>query len=126
MGKKIRIIVGAEEIEGELNETHTAQKIWESLPIEGVVNRWGEEIYFEIPVNMGKENPKEVVSLGDIGYWPPGKAFCIFFGKTPISRGDEIRPASEVNLVGKIYGDFNRLKSIGDGETIVIKKEEGS
>jgi hypothetical protein len=65
-----------------------------------------------------------VVSLGDIGYWPPGSAFCMFFGKTPISTEDEIRPASEVNLIGKFYNEFEALKSIRDGEKIVVERVE--
>jgi hypothetical protein len=126
MVRKIKIIVGEIEVEGELNDTLTAIKIWESLPIEGSVNTWGEEIYFEIPVKMESENPKEVVSIGDIGYWPPGRAFCIFFGKTPASTSEEIRPASEVNLIGRFYGDFEALKSIKDGERIVIRRIEAT
>jgi hypothetical protein len=123
--KEIKIIIGSLEVRGELNDTQTATKIWEALPIEGRVNRWGDEIYFSIPVKAEAEAPHEVVSLGDIGYWPPGSAFCMFFGKTPTSTEDEIRPASEVNLIGKFYNEFDALKSIRDGEKIVIEKIEG-
>jgi hypothetical protein len=124
MMKKIKLTIGGLEVRGELNDTQTATKVWESLPIEGRVNTWGEEIYFSIPVKAEAENSYSVVSLGDIGYWPPGSAFCMFFGKTPISTEDEIRPASEVNLIGKFYNEFEALKSIKDGEKIVVERIE--
>ena len=98
-------------IEAELNQSQTAQKIWDALPIEARGNTWGEEIYFSIPVEMESENPQEVVELGDLAYWPPGTAFCVFFGRTPMSRGSEIRPASPVNVIGKLIGDPIRFQT---------------
>ena len=122
MKRKIKIIVGKLELEAWLNETKTASKVFEALPITSTVNTWGDEIYFTIPVDAGPEDAKELVSLGDIGYWPPGKAMCLFFGKTPISRGDEIRPASPVNIIGKVEGDLKLLKKVKDGEGITIRQ----
>ena len=88
MEKKIRIITGELKVEAELNDSKTAQSIWDALPIEASNNLWGEEIYFPIPVKAGQEKgSREVVSAGELGYWPPGHAFCIFFGPTPASRG---------------------------------------
>ena len=75
MGKKIRIIAGKVEAEAELNDTKTAQAIWEALPIEGRINLWGDEIYFSIPLSLGLEAGQELVSIGDLGYWPDGNAF---------------------------------------------------
>jgi hypothetical protein len=120
MKRKIKITVGKIEMEAWLNETKTANKVFEALPITSAVNTWGDEIYFTIPVNMVSENAKELVELGDIAYWPPGKAMCIFFGKTPISKGDEIRPASAVNIIGKLEGDYKALKKVKDGAEITI------
>jgi len=100
----------------------TARAIWEGLPIEGRANTWGDEIYFSIPVDVGAENPKEVVEMGDLGYWPPGSAFCIFFGRTPASRGDEIRPASPVNVFGKLIGDPEVFKKVRSGETVTLER----
>ena len=120
MKRKIKIIVGKLELEAWMNETKTAAKVFEALPITSTVNTWGDEIYFTIPVTADPEDAKELVSLGDIAYWPPGKAMCIFFGKTPISRGDEIRPASAVNIIGKIEGDLKTLKKVKDGGEITI------
>ncbi len=122
--KKITITVKDVKMSAELNDSNTAQKIWEALPIEGSVNTWGDEIYFSIPVKVGLENAKAVVSEGDLGYWSPGNAFCIFFGPTPASEGDEIRPASPVNIFGKITGDPKVFKKVSSGVQIIIEKGE--
>ena len=94
-----------------MNDSRTAREIWKSLPLTSDFNMWGDEIYFSIPVEAGPENSQEVVELGDLGYWPPGHAFCIFYGLTPASTGDEIRPASPVNPIGRILDDVEVLKS---------------
>jgi len=122
--KKITIITEELKVNASLNNNETAQKIWDALPIEGSVNTWGDEIYFSIPVNIGSENAKEVVLEGDLGYWPPGSAFCIFFGLTPASQGDEIRPASAVNVFGKIIGDPKVFKKVSSGAKIILEKGE--
>jgi hypothetical protein len=100
----------------------TADTIWSALPLEGVVNIWGDEIYFSIPIIQGLENAKEVVGLGDVCYWPPGNAFCIFFGKTPASRGDEIRAASPVNVFAKIEGDPKVFGDVKEGESVRLER----
>lgn len=121
--KKIKIKVGNIEVEAELNDTKTAGYIYDALPITAKINTWGDEIYFSIPVKIKEtENSKEVVELGDLGYWKPGHAFCIFFGQTPNSRGDEIRPASAVNVFGKVIGDPKIFKKVKYGEEIIIEK----
>ena len=120
--KNITIKVENIKIDAELNGSETAQKIWKALPIEGSVNIWGDEIYFSITVKVGLENAKAVVSEGDLGYWPPGNAFCIFFGPTPASHGEEIRPASPVNIFGKIIGDSQVFKKVCSGAKIIIEK----
>ena len=123
MEMKIRILIGDLKVEAELNESKTAQLIWEALPIEAKANLWGEEIYFSIPVKTGLEKgAKEVVSAGDLGYWPTGHAFCIFFGPTPASRGDEIRAASAVNVIGKVLSDPKVFRKAKDGEKIILEK----
>ena len=112
-------------IEGEIDtdrNPETADGILASLPIEASGNRWGEEIYFSIPVRCGEENSSEVVERGDLAYWPPGNAFCIFFGRTPASSGDEIRPASAVNVFGKVMGDLGKLKAFPSGSRIRIER----
>ncbi len=121
--KKILIKVEHIEIEAQLNNSKAAEKIWELLPIEGRVNTWGDEIYFSIGNKIAlEEDSSEVVSIGDLAYWPPGKAFCIFFGATPASYGDEIRAASDVNIFGKIISDTRVFKKIRAGTKIWIEK----
>ncbi|MHC4270327.1 MAG: cyclophilin-like fold protein [Planctomycetota bacterium] len=123
--KKIRIITGKVSAVAGLSSGKTSDAIWNALPIENTVNTWGEEIYFEIPVKSTlDETAKEVVEKGELGYWPTGKAFCIFFGPTPASQGDEIRPASAVNIVGKVEGDVDAFKSIRDGTVIKLERAE--
>ncbi len=123
MEKKIRILVSNLKVEAELNEANTAQLIWEALPMEGKVNLWGEEIYFTIPLKTGLEQgAREVVSAGELGYWPTGHAFCIFFGPTPASRGDEIRAASAVNIIGRIPSDPRVFLKVKEGAKIVLEK----
>lgn len=124
MSRRIKVTAGEVELYGELNETKTADLIWESLPIESRVNTWGDEIYFTVPVQAElDDSAREVVELGDMGYWPPGSAFCIFFGPTPNSRGNEIRPASAVNVFGKVVGDATVLKGSRSG--VSVRVEEG-
>ena len=122
MRKQIKITAGEIEVEGWLNETDTASKVFESLPITATINLWGDEIYFSIPVEAGLENARETVSLGDIAYWPQGKAMCIFLGKTPVSKGDEIRPISPVNVIGGIEGVEELLGKVEQGETITVRR----
>lgn len=105
----ITIEIAGEAVPAELNDSDTALAIVEALPIESDFNTWGDEIYFSIPIAMGLENGRAFVQAGDIGYWPPGNAFCIFYGATPGSTEDKIRPASPVNIVGRVNGDPKRF-----------------
>lgn len=124
MTTRIRIQAGDVTVEGVLNDTTTGKAIAAALPIDASAQTWGDEIYFSIPVTCDEENAREVVEMGDIGYWPPGSALCFFFGPTPASRGDEIRPASAVNIVGKIEGDATVLKPVPAGAKIHIEATE--
>jgi hypothetical protein len=121
MSQKILIKAGNVTTEGVLNDTPTANAIWENLPLTGKANIWGDEIYFATPVKEGLEpTAKEVVEKGDLGYWPPGRAFCIFFGPTPASTGAEIRPASAVNVIGRVEGDPTVFKKVKEGARVQI------
>ena len=121
MAQEVRISSGSVEMSATLNDTATARSVVVALPIQASANTWGDEIYFGIPVDAGLEEGQEVVEMGDLGYWPPGRAFCIFFGRTPASRGDEIRPASAVTVVGKINGDPTVFKQVRSGAQITIE-----
>lgn len=122
MPKPVKITAGNVSVRAELNETQTARRIYEALPISSRVNTWGDEIYFSVELNLPPENQKATVEVGDIGYWPPGTALCLFFGPTPASHGDEIRPASAVNIIGRILDDPKSLKGAGDGEAVKVER----
>jgi hypothetical protein len=122
MEREIVIRAGSVEVRAELNDTKTATAIWEALPIEARGNTWGDEIYFAIPVRMKTERGQETVALGDLGYWEPGNAFCIFFGPTPASFGDEIRPASPVTVVGRCHEDARVFTAVRGGETVRLER----
>lgn len=124
MVRRIEIAAGEVSVRAELQETETAQAVWDGLPIEGVANTWGDEIYFSTPLALPLEAGKDIVELGDLGYWPPGRAFCIFFGPTPASTGDEIRPASAVSVFGRVTGDPRLLKSVRDGTRVMVRRSE--
>ena len=122
MVKRIRIEVGSIEAIAELNDTRTAQAIWEALPIKGQVNLWGEEIYFSISLSLKLEGGQKLVNIGDLGYWPQGRAFCIFFGPTPISGGGKIRPASAVTVFGRVTSDTTVFKQVASGTEITAER----
>ena len=121
-GRAIVIAAGNVAVEAQLNESKTATAIWDVLPIDATGETWGDEIYFDIGLTVGLESPRDVVAVGDLGYWPPGKAFCIFFGPTPASQGDEIRPASPVNVLGRVDGDATVFKKIRAGAPVRIER----
>lgn len=126
MEKKITITIAGEEFSGKLNQTSTADAIWEELPIEASPSFWGEEIYFGIPVNLEEnENPTQELEVGDLAYWPEGNSFCIFYGPTPSSKGTEPRPASPVTLIGKLKGAFSPLRELDSWSTERIRIEKG-
>ena len=123
MPQKIEIITENVKVEAELNDGPTAKSIIGTLPIEALAQRWGGEIYFGIDVSCElEEGSRDVMEAGELAYWPPGQAFCIFFGPTPASSCDEIRAASAVNIVGKVTGDLSGLQDVADGAEIVIEK----
>jgi hypothetical protein len=120
------IVISAENLrlEGHLTDTPTAQALADALPFEAEVNLWGDEIYFSVPVAQELDDTAATaVNVGDLAYWPSGKAFCIFFGLTPTSLPGEIRPASAVNMVGRITGDPGCLKLVPEGAKIRVERK---
>ena len=106
-----------------MSDSDCAQAIWDALPLAGFATRWGDEVYFSIAVDVPLESAsREVLDAGDLGYWPTGNAFCIFFGRTPLSQGDEIRAASAVNVVGKVDGTLTPLLEVKDGTRICLEQ----
>jgi len=125
MARTIKITAGRVEATAELHDTDTASALWDALPITARASTWGDEIYFGIPVHLDEENARATVAMGDLGYWPPGNALCIFFGPTQASRTPgEIRPASPVNVFGKVQGDATQFKQVRSGETVTVERVE--
>jgi len=123
MERSIKIIAGTVEVFATLSACATADAIWAALPLRSTAQTWGDEIYFDIPVRANLDDTaRELVEKGALGYWPSGPAFCIFFGPTPMSRGNEIRPASAVNVFGKVIGDLSVLKKVRSGSDILVDK----
>jgi hypothetical protein len=119
---RIAIRIGTLSMEAELNETPTAKKIAAALPLRTSFSTWGDEIYFAIPVDAAlDDSAQDVVELGDLGYWPPGKALCIFFGQTPVSQPGKIMPASAVNIIGKVLGDATAFKAVMREREVVVE-----
>jgi len=119
---RIAIRIGTLAMEAELNETPTAQKIAAALPLRTSFNTWGDEIYFAIPVDADlDESAQNIVEVGDLGYWPPGKAWCIFFGQTPMSQPGKIMPASSVNVIGKVLGDATQFKTVMREREVIVE-----
>jgi hypothetical protein len=119
--RTIVIRTTAVELAAEIDANETGEKIFAILPVSSRASRWGDEIYFSIPLSMPRApDARDIVEAGELGFWPDGSAFCIFFGKTPVSRGDEIRTASPVNIFGRVIDDPKLLASVQDGEEITI------
>jgi len=120
---KIRIKVGNAALEAELFNNETAKAIYAALPFDLPYNVWGDEIYFGVPIRLEQEEGQEIMEVGDIAYWPPGHAFCIFYGRTPASTDDQPRAASHVTRFGKIIGDATTLRNTR-GDAILVEKIE--
>jgi hypothetical protein len=118
----LRITAGSVSAQATLDDSRTARAVWAALPIEATAQTWGDEIYFTIPVSLPEDDARDVVGLGALGYWPPGRAFCIFFGPTPASHGEECRPASPVNVFGRIEGDPAVFKAVRAGTQIRLER----
>ena len=119
---KVRFETPHGSFDGTFDEGEVAREIVQKLPIASTGMRWGEEIYFDVPVMMANTKPTREVKAGDIGYWPEGPSLCIFFGKTPASKGNEPRPASDVTLVGHTGAPLELLRSIAEGTPITVER----
>jgi hypothetical protein len=123
MTPRIRISAGDISLTASLNSSATAEAIWDALPLEGGVNTWGDEIYFAIPVEIEEaDEARQDMGIGELGFWPAGNAFCIFFGPTPASEGSEPRAYSNVNPFGMIEGDATVLKALRGGERAMVER----
>lgn len=124
--RRIRIEAQGVSLLAELDDTPTARSIWEALPFDGTASTWGDEVYFEIPVVADLEpGARAEVEVGELGYWPVGRALCIFFGPTPASVDERPRAYSPVNIVGRVLGDATAARRIRDGEPVRVRREKG-
>ena len=123
--RRVSIAAADVSVTATLNKSRTAGLLWDALPLEASANTWGDEIYFRIAVQADEEDEaSDVVDMGALAYWPPGQALCLFFGRTPASRGDEIRAASAVNVMGAIEGDATVLTKVSSGMRVVVDRVE--
>jgi hypothetical protein len=127
MPRQIKLIINSASLElsGELLETPTADALWKILPLKSRIKTWGQEIYYDIPLDLPLEpNARAEVKVGEIGYWDVGKAMCVFWGRTPASKTDKPVAASPVNILGNILGDATVLDAVADGVEVVVEKLE--
>ncbi len=121
--EEITITAGDITVQAQLNESETAQRILDILPVEGTTNVWGDEIYFSIPLECPQApDAREEMTIGELAYWPQGNAFCIFFGPTPVSVGDAPRAYSPVNVFGSVTGDATVFKAVADGSLVRVSR----
>jgi hypothetical protein len=124
---RITITAGTVSLLAELDDSPTAQQIWQALPLEGWANTWGDEIYFEIPVKAAQApDARQEMAVGELGYWPVGHAFCVFFGPTPASADERPRAYSPVNFLGRVIGDATRFRAVKDGTQVKLARADKS
>jgi hypothetical protein len=123
--RRILITVSDQDFNAVLNATDTAQRIYGVLPIEAEINRWGDEIYFGTGVQATKSDvTQQDMEVGDLAFWPPGNAFCVFWGPTPASTGNIPRAASPVVLIGRLINpDLSALAKTADGQSILLTRQ---
>ena len=121
--KKIKIEFLSNFIVVELNNTDTAEKIYDSCPINSVTNTWGNEIYFETDIKVKKDKTaKDVIKLGEIAFWVEGSSIVIGFGATPISKVDEIRLVTKANIIGRTKSNLSLLGLVNSGEMVIVER----
>ena len=120
----IRLTIDGELFQASLDDSEAGRQLAAALPVQARMSRWGDEYYGGFGQGLGvdvDETAREVMEVGELAYWPPGKALCIFFGPTPVSEGDEPRAASPVLPVGRIEGDVERLKALGESVQVQVE-----
>jgi len=123
--RKIKIIAGGVELAAELLDTPTADAVYEKLPIESDARTWGEEVYFSTPVHVTREpDARDVMEPGDIAFWVEGNSIAIGYGRTPVSRGDEIRLVAKTNVFARALDDVKSLASVNDGDPIRVESAD--
>jgi len=122
MSNRILLMIGEHDFEIELNDTDTARAIWLAAPFESRTNAWGDEIYFEVPVAERLENGRRTLEPGEVAYWPEGRALCVFYGPTPISKDGRPVAISDVTPIGRLVGDPRRFEAVGDRLKVMVRR----
>lgn len=123
--RRMRMVIGSVEIYATLLDTPTADAVWAALPLTSVARTWGEEVYFAVPVTVGREpDARDLVEAGEIAFWVEGSSIAIGYGRTPVSRGDEIRLAAPVNIFAKSETDVRALAAVAPGDRIDVSAAE--
>jgi hypothetical protein len=126
MGERIVVEVGGLRVEAQLNDSLTAKAVWAALPVQAAARRWGDEVYFELPVHVDQApDAREEMAVGELGFWPVGDAFCVFFGPTPVSKAGEPRAYSPVNPFGAVVGDATLLRAAHEGDSVHVSRLAG-
>ncbi|MFT5088754.1 MAG: hypothetical protein ACI906_004000 [Candidatus Latescibacterota bacterium] len=122
---RVKIIWDGGQLTAQLNDTATAQQVWQALPCQSSASTWGEEVYFEMPVHVELEDDaRQVVEAGTVCFWTGGNSLALPYGPTPASHGDECRLVTEVNILGQIEGNPRELASVRDGMRIRVEKAQ--
>ena len=122
MTKRILLMIGEHDFEVELNDTDAANAIWLAAPFEARTNAWGEEIYFEVPADARLENGRKVLEPGEVAYWPQGRAMCVFYGPTPLSKDGRPEAISDVTPMGRLIGDPRSFEAVGDRMKVTVRR----
>jgi hypothetical protein len=127
MGERIVIEVGSLRLEARLDDSPTANVVAAALPLQAAAHRWGDEVYFEVPMHVDQAaDAREEMGVGELGLWPVGDAFCIFFGPTPVSVQGEPLAYSPVNPFGMVVGDATVLRAAHEGAGVRVSRLEPS
>ena len=127
MGERICLEVGDLQLKAELDGSPTAVAIGATLPLQATAHCWGDEVYFDLPIHVDRAaEAREQMAVGELGFWPDGDAFCIFFGPTPVSVAGEPRAYSPVNPFGKVLGDATALRAAREGDEVRVTRLEAS
>jgi uncharacterized protein len=111
---KIVIEASGRTLEAELSEAAAAKAVAAALPLSPRMSRWGEEYYGSIGLDIPEDGTaRELMEVGEIAYWPPGQALCIFFGRTPASTDSKPRAASPVLPIGRVTAGLENLSGLG-------------
>lgn len=120
---RFELVSGDITLEGEITDENprTTEIVIDHLPIEGEAVRWGDEFYFATSLEIPEEHGRQDIEVGEVAFWPAGKAIAVFFGRTPVSVSDKPRAYENVNVFGKLEGDARSLVKVLSGERVLVR-----